>query len=367
MERKTLILLVLLWLSSIGEVFFPDVMKLNGMTGGTNWFFLAHAIGNTAVGFTKAPGDASLLSCDWKAASIPAIMDIFSYAALFVGVALAGAQTKSILYSSSILWSAVLSRILLGRVLSMMQWGSICLLFLGLALKSGAGTATAGADLDSSFLMGVCCILGGCFMHALANVQNEALIRQGRIQAKNLCIMVGIYSTLIWLGLYSCGLIIPERINKVWVYTSDNFTFDSLMVQDRAAGLPMSSGPAWVGFVFCTAVHAGAFFSLLGSVGSVSSGIVKGATVAAYVLLSGTIFCSVNSSYCLNWRTLCSAAVCVSSVIAYSLATTQAKKVVAKACVTDSVEDTIDNSIMPGVTNISPRTALKVRSTAVGG
>lgn len=367
MERKTLILLALLWLSSVGEVYFPDVMKLNGMTGGANWFFIAHAIGNTGVGFTKASGDASLLSSDWKAASLPAIMDIFSYAALFVGVALSGAQTKSILYSSSILWSAVLSRILLARVLSRMQWVSIFLLFLGLAVKSGAGNAALDADLDSSFLLGVLCILGGCFLHALANVQNEALIRQGKIQAKNLCIMVGIYSMSMWLGLYSCGFMIPERINKVWVYTSDHFRFGSLMVQDRAAGLPMSSGTAWVGFVFCTALHAGCFFSLLGSVGSVSSGIVKGATVAAYVLLSGTMFCGVSSSYCLNWRTLCSAAICVSSVLFYGLASAHAKKPVAKVDIKILVEDTIDNSSMPGVDNVSPRTALKIRSAAVGG
>jgi len=319
---KTYILLLLLFLSSIGEVYFPDMMKLNGMTSRTNWLFLAHAVGNAVVGLL--PSEGSLRDADWKAASFPALMDIASYALLFGGVALVGAQTKSILYSSSILWSALLSRALLNKVLSTEQWLSIAVLFFGLLIKSLGGSTSVAGVVSPSFLLGVALILGGCFTHALANVMNERLIRQGRITAKSLCCIVGVYAMMLWLMAYASGFIIPELHGKQWVFTSDHFTWASLIRNDSVTGVPLSSGIAWFGFVGAASVHACCFFTLLGSVGVVSSGIVKGMTTSCYVLLSGFSFCSVDSHYCLTSRTLASAAVCVFSVLCYSIATKRA-------------------------------------------
>jgi len=168
-------------------------------------------------------------------------------------------------------------------------------------------------------------ILAGCFTHALVNVKNEALIQRGKISPKVLCAVIGIYALGMWFALYACGLIIPERNDQQWTYTHEHFSFASLSVQDAADGVPMRSGAAWLGFVFSTAVHAGAFFSLLGNVGTVSSGIVKGMTTSTYVLISGLVFCGVDGSYCLTWRTLTSGAICAISVVCYSLATKRAK------------------------------------------
>jgi len=319
-----MILLGLLFLSSLGEVYFPDIMKLNRMPSRTNWFFIAHALGNTAVILLPTEGQ-QLLGADWRAASVPALLDIASYSQLFAGVALAGAQTKSILYSSSIFWSAVLSRVLLGKTLSTAQWLSIALLFAGLVLKSSAGLGSSVGGASSSFMMGAGLILFGCLTHAFVNVRNEALISSGRISAKILCVVIGIYAMAMWTALYAAGFIIPELQGQQWVWTREHFTWSSLWVQDASGGVPMRSGLAWLGFVLSTAVHAGAFFSLLGSVGTVSSGIVKGMTTSAYVLLSGLVFCSVDGSYCLNWRTLASAGVCVTSVLCYSVATSLAR------------------------------------------
>jgi len=327
-------------------------MKLNRMPSRTNWFFIAHALGNTAVILLPSEG-GGIMAANWQAASVPALMDIASYAQLFVGIALAGAQTKSILYSSSLLWSAVLSKVLLGKVLSRAQWGSITLLFVGLAYKSLGGSKTSLGDASSSFLLGAGLILAGCFTHALVNVKNEALIQKGTISPKILCVVIGIYALGMWFALYACGVIIPERNGQQWTWTRESFSFASLVVQDAAAGVPMRSGAAWLGFVFSTAVHAGAFFSLLGNVGTVSSGIVKGMTTSTYVLFSGWAFCGVDGSYCLTWRTLISGAICAISVVCYSLATTRAKaQAVASAAqpvanVTHGSELVTDEAIKP--------------------
>merc|ERR1712050_776964 len=111
---------------------------------------------------------------------------------------------------------------------------------------------------------------------------------------------------------------------------SDSFSWSVLARPDAVSGLPMNSGPAWMGFVIMTTLHAAAFYSLLGSVGVVSSGIVKGMTTSTYVMISGFAFCSLEGHYCLNSKTILSSMICVASVVCYSFATAQARAATAK-------------------------------------
>lgn len=354
----TYLLLFLLFASSIGEVYFPDMMKLNGMSSRTNWLFLAHGVGNAAVGLL--PKEESIFSVNWKAASLPSLMDIASYASLFGGVALVGAQTKSILYSSSLLWSALLSRTILNKKLTLEQWLSILLLVIGLLIKSLGGAPVAADGVSSTFMVGVGLILVGCFTHALANVMNERLIRQGMITAKTLCCISGVYTLLLWFGAYSCGFIIPELVGNEFVYNSDHFQWSSLVKNDRTGGVTLDSGIAWAGFVLSASLHACCFFMLLGSVGVVSSGICKGCTVSCYVLLSGVAFCGVQSHYCLNKKTLLSAAICVSSVLCYSWATLRANAAKAKEDADAIVQSNVKEQPMETVDSVKEDADAKI-------
>merc|ERR1719362_1081009 len=341
------------------------------MPSRTNWFFIAHALGNTAVILLSSDGE-SIMAANWRAASVPALLDIASYVQLFAGIALAGAQTKSILYSSSILWSAVLSKLLLGKVLSRAQWGSIALFFVGLMYKSLGASATSLGDGSSTFFLGVALILAGCFTHALVNVKNEALIQRGTISPPVLCAVIGVYALAMWFALYACGVIIPERNGQEWTYAREHFSLSSIIVQDAANGVPMRSGAAWFGFVFSTAVHAGAFFSLLGNVGTVSSGIVKGMTTSTYVIISGFAFCAADGSYCLTWRTITSGAICAISVVCYSLATKLAKKAQAAQTLASATSDsgvskeTADASPTK-VESLRQRKLAPAHATVIGG
>jgi hypothetical protein len=270
---------------------------------------------------------------------------MISYALLFGGMALAGAQTKSILYSSSILWSAVLSKAFLGKSLTTYQWLSICLLFSGLLVKSFGGSGGSSSLSAASFLLGAGLILLGCFVHALVNVMNERIVRQGTVTPKGLSCVIGFYTLVAWFGAYSMGFVLPENRNGAWVYTSDSFSWSALFKADAAAGLPMNSGPAWMAFVFMTTLHAAAFYSLLGSVGVVSSGIVKGMTTSTYVVLSGFAFCSIQDHYCVNSKTMLSSAICVVSVICYSFATAQARAALVAAKVTETETKPEDSDV----------------------
>jgi hypothetical protein len=325
-------------------------MKLNKMPSRTNWMFLAHAIGNACVGLLGNDMLSVRLS-SIRVAAVPAIIDMTSYAFLFGGMALAGAQTKSILYSSSILWSAVLSKALLGKVLSTRQWLSISLLFVGLSVKSFGGSGASSGLSSSAFFLGAGLILCGCFVHALVNVMNERIVRQGNVTPKSLSCIIGLYTLTAWYGLYRLGFVLPESRDGAWHYTSDSFSWSVLWTDDVANGLPMTSGSAWIAFVITTTLHAAAFYSLLGSVGVVSSGIVKGMTTSAYVLISGFAFCSVEAHYCLNSKTLLSAAICVTSVVCYSLATAHARAAAEKTSEPEVKAEIVDTP----VTDMAPK------------
>merc|ERR1740130_1676010 len=86
---------------------------------------------------------------------------------------------------------------------------------------------------------------------------------------------------------------------------------------------------AFVGFVLSSAVHAVAYFNLLGSIGVVSCGVMKGLTTAGYVTISAIAFCGIAAKYCINWQTAISSVVCVGGVMVYSYATANASKAAA--------------------------------------
>merc|ERR1719230_1251860 len=149
---SVLVWLFLLFVSSMGEAYFPDCMRINELKMKSNWMFIADALGNlitVVVPTEKCWREVTI----WRAA-IPAIADIASKVFLLGGMALAGSQTKSILYNSCIMWSALLSRFLLGRILSLWQWAGIGMIVVGLLIKiKPSDFLAAGGGGESSAVL----------------------------------------------------------------------------------------------------------------------------------------------------------------------------------------------------------------------
>lgn len=326
MDVSTIFWLVGLFMSSQGEAFFPDNMKINKMTMLANWLFVANAIGNAVAGFV--PKRAEDNEVQWAVAAVPAICDILAQSFLLGGIALAGAQTKSILYNSCILWSALLSMVLIGRRLSALQWAGLALLIVGLGVKIDWKKGIAD-EKASNAMLGAIFILVGSLLHSLTNVVNERFIRRYAISPSKLCSCIGVYSLTLWLICYACGYILPEQKKndggeKYWEYHRKAIEYDTLTSSGDA---PVMNGASWGLFIVCSAWHAVAYFNLLGSIGVVSCGVMKGLTTAGYVLLSNFIFCSdgERAKYCFNWQTGISSFICVTGVIVYAVATGRAQ------------------------------------------
>merc|ERR1712072_202683 len=283
-----------------------------------NWLIIGDFIGNILAFVT--PTEKGWSEVPWKVAFVPAYCDFFAKGFLFLGVTMASAQTKSILYNSCIVWSALISKYILKRTLTPQQWIGIILLIFGCSVKidwKGFGTTS-----NSNVLMGMILILIGCVLHSLTNVVNEHYIRTYDFPPSKLCSIVGTISLSTYIAIYALGYIFPEQAGEGepvhFIYRRSDLSFDTMTAETCLF--------FWVGFVICSGVHAVAYFSLLGKIGVVSCGVMKGLTTAGYVCLSAAAFCSIESKFCATQQTKLSAVICIAGVLCYAIATATANE-----------------------------------------
>jgi len=323
----------LLFISSLGEVYFPDIMNINQLQAKANWMFVGDALGNICGVFVPSqPGQLTWKDVPARKALVPALFDGVSKVFLLGGIALSSAQIKAILYNSCIVFSALLSRLILGRILSAGQWLGVVVLLGGLLAKidftaaetGGNGNGGNGDDGKTRALVpiGMLFILIGCVLHSMQNVVSEYYIRAHKFPPPKLCCLTGCFNLTLWLLLFAVGFIIPEKegSNVFGHYTRDYINLSGFKITGELA--PFSSGVAFIGFVLASAVHAIAFFNLMGSIGVVSCGVMKGLTTAGYVILSYVLLCDRENpklaGWCMTWRTAISTVLCVIGVMIYS-------------------------------------------------
>jgi drug/metabolite transporter (DMT)-like permease len=322
--------LTLLLLSSMGEAYFPDIMNINGLQAKANWLFLADALGNVCGALV--PTKEAWREVPARRAFVPALCDAVSKIFILGGLALSSAQIKSILYNSCIVFSALLSRLVLGRILTRPQWGGIIVLVIGLVIKLDFSKKLVDEG-DSAALVpvGMVMILIGCALHSLTNVVNEYYIRTYSFPPPKLCCLIGCFNIVLWTLVFASGFIICEKdgMNPCGHYTRDYIDVGA-MGRSNYPLSPMTNGAAWVGFVASSAVHAVSYFFLLGSIGVVSVGVMKGLTTAGYVTLSAIVLCDSAEptlrGFCPDRRTIVAVCVCVTGVLLYSIASKHAKQ-----------------------------------------
>ncbi len=149
----------------------------------------------------------------------------------------------------------------------------------------------------SDQLYGSLWILTGTILHSLTNVVNQKLLQMAgsgskttskkprfpEIEPESLCHIIGAWSILAW---------------AVYILFIRFVLGDSFHTLIFAPLLSEKIGIAWVGtigFFISSWIHALAFFQLLNRVGVVSAGMVKGATVAAYVSLAHWLYCDTDA------------------------------------------------------------------------
>lgn len=291
-------------LSGICQPLCVDLLKYQGFMGGrdptkpsTHMGVLLNMLGMVFVGLLYLLRNPwpSLTWKQYRNMGIICSFDLLSQAMVMYGQLKVGGGLYVVLYSSCTVWTALLSRFLLGRRLRKQQWmgvaevtGGLILSKINMFLSSAHGNPVLAVDMFGGSLI----LLGGAMLHSLTAVATEWLLLD-RASAQ----MVSPMALAGWMGLVSSALLIAYN---VWLGCVYGFRAVYIEPVEAMAG---SWAVVCIGIpllLIANAVHSGSFFFMISSSGAVSAGIMKGVQAVAVFALSATIFCSFEESQCVT-------------------------------------------------------------------
>jgi drug/metabolite transporter (DMT)-like permease len=216
---------------------------------------------------------------------------------------LAGSGIYAVVYSSVTVWCALLSRVVLGRVLLSAQWISIFVVVAGLAV-----TGLDAQGHGSKVVLGTIMILCGAILHATCHVLTEFLSVKGTKIPSHINGFAQGLTNSVLVALWQC------------TYTASHFDLISEPMEDAGTTWPMAivllSGLALSNFV-----HAGCFFYLLTRIGNVSTGIAKAMQAMAVFAMAHYVYGPRDPSQRFTPLKFLSLFIVMSGVLGYGIST----------------------------------------------
>ncbi|CAK0862565.1 unnamed protein product [Prorocentrum cordatum] len=221
----------------------------------------------------------------------------------WTGNMFAGSSIFAVIYSSVTIWAALLSRVLMQRVLTIWQWCGIFVVFSGLAI-----TGFEAKHQGDKIFLGAAMVTVGAFLHALSHSLSELIsVRGARIPPYvNSCVQGCVCCTLV--GTWQCTYTVShwEKIAIPMEDAGTTWGYASLLLCGVAAG---------------NFVHAATFFYLLTSIGVVSTGVLKSVQSVAVFCLAHFLYCDRDESQCFTPVKGASLVTVVCGVLCYVAAT----------------------------------------------
>ena len=214
----------------------------------------------------------------FKASGI-ALFDICATSMNYTGASLAGPTIFAIVYSSVTVWTAVFSRIFLGRFLIRGQWCGVVTVFGGLAL-----TATDSLTLGDDVVDGLFLVIAGSAMHALTYVMSEGIMTVGESHET-----LTILQNCAVQGAVACGCFLLWQV----VFTIPRWD-EKITEPMNQAGSTLWYG-IYVLFLFFGAnlIHSVTFMHTLRHYpgGSTSAGVMKGLQAVLVFVVTHFAYC----------------------------------------------------------------------------
>ncbi|KYQ93759.1 hypothetical protein DLAC_05149 [Tieghemostelium lacteum] len=208
------------------------------------------------------------------------IFDCIASLLTTIGQIAVGSGLFQVLFSSKILFSALLSRFYLGNPLSMKKWFSILFIFFGLCISVinpelfkknlesenqsddiGSGTPGSG-NLNYYFLFGVGSVLTAAFIFSSSHIYSEKMLREYDVGPFSFASSYGTYSVAICLS-YIFTVTLYNYKEWVWepihISTNEQITMVLLLISV---------------LIFTSFARASSVFKVLSKHGSVSLGVL---------------------------------------------------------------------------------------------
>mmetsp|Transcript_22347 Transcript_22347/g.32478 ORF Transcript_22347/g.32478 Transcript_22347/m.32478 type:complete len:384 (+) Transcript_22347:99-1250(+) len=115
-----------------------------------------------------------------------ATVDIIAQTMNYTGSTMAGPTIFAIIYSSVTVWCAILSRLILHRRMSCLQWIGVLMVFGGLTI-----TAIGSASLGPKVYHGAALVTAGSALHALMYVLSESVMKTTDMVPMKYCAIFG--------------------------------------------------------------------------------------------------------------------------------------------------------------------------------
>ena len=208
-----------------------------------------------------------------------AVVDIATQTINYSGATMAGPTIFSIIYSSIIIWTAVYSRILLGRKLNAPQWVSIFIVFGGLAITA-LHSSTVGPDVFKGAIL----VLVGSSLHAMTYVLSEAVMvtedASKSLSVETNCAVQGVVATCVSLSWQ-------------FIYTRRHFK-ERILLPMSAAGTSIPGAICiLLGLTVSNLAHGLSYFYTLKHFpgGATSAGVMKGLQAVFVFLFTSIVYC----------------------------------------------------------------------------
>ena len=138
--------------------------------------------------------------------SVPALLYLVQNNLQYVAVGYLDAATYTVSYQSKIIWSGMLSVLLLGRRLGPHKWLGITLLAGGVAAVQIAGSkqaAASGEEDTAGKAVGLVAIILAAMVSALAGVYFEKILKGAKVGLWTRNLQLAFYSVLVGYGKLS--------------------------------------------------------------------------------------------------------------------------------------------------------------------
>eukprot|EP00669_Euglena_mutabilis_P013566 TRINITY_DN8539_c0_g1_i1.p1 TRINITY_DN8539_c0_g1~~TRINITY_DN8539_c0_g1_i1.p1 ORF type:complete len:403 (+),score=124.32 TRINITY_DN8539_c0_g1_i1:80-1288(+) len=296
--------------SGIVQPILVDYLRYQGFLGArgpdapiTNMGVVLNTLGMSMIGAAYLARHPWPTMCrrQYRVVALVCSVDVLAQSMVMYGQLKVGGGLYVLLYSSSMVWTAVLAHFVLGRELHPQQWVGVGEVTLGLVLSNVhlflfAEPSASGITAAWDPLVGSCVLLLGAVCSACYFVTCEWLMAGGGgeygrtakpIPHMALAGMTGISTFAILLG-YNFVLTLKHGVRALYI---EPVRAAGGSWADIAAVSPL--------LVLANAVHAAAYFFMLHSLGAVSAGVMKGVRAVAVFVLSATIYCSVDRNQCI--------------------------------------------------------------------
>mmetsp|Transcript_12201 Transcript_12201/g.21152 ORF Transcript_12201/g.21152 Transcript_12201/m.21152 type:complete len:356 (-) Transcript_12201:155-1222(-) len=305
----TFILTSLYVLSGVTQPLLMELAKQAGLADKSCQIYMLFYYFGTASVAILAHNDGKL---SWtttiKTGSVAAI-DIIAQTMNYSGATMAGPTIFAIVYSSVTIWCALLSRILIKREMTNLQWLSVIIVFAGLGV-----TGLSSLDLGPEVTSGTALVAFGSALHALMYVLSEVIMNHGRevISAKKYC---AVYGTVACSGYFLWQMFYTRR------------HFEELILEPmRQAGT--TNGYA-LSILFAIALmsmlHSVTFFHTVKYVpgGSTSAGVLKALQAVFVFAATSLAFCHRfgGEEMCFTINNMLSLCIVVAGVVLFGKAT----------------------------------------------